>query len=214
MEKINIVLFTIQLIIIFSLLFVIIFLLKYYSALQLEKRISKYTVDKENKKDLSFFDKYHQIYLKCEHKLALLLAKLYIFNTYSKKYDQYVDKSKDTRQYGMDFIAMKVVYGFIVLIIVIVSDVLQYKSITFFQIIYSLLIGFFVPDIYLKSLELYRKKRIENDLLRAITMMNNAFQSGKSTMQALSLVSKELDGPLQEEFKKMCIDLSYGLSLE
>ena len=33
-------------------------------------------------------------------------------------------------------------------------------------------------------------------------------------MQAVEFVSKELDGPVGEEFKKMYIDLNYGLDLE
>ena len=33
-------------------------------------------------------------------------------------------------------------------------------------------------------------------------------------MQAIEFVSKELDGPVSEEFKRMYIDLTYGLELE
>jgi len=44
--------------------------------------------------------------------------------------------------------------------------------------------------------------------------MNNSFKSGLSIMQAIYMVSKELDGPISEEFKKMYIDLSYGLNME
>ena len=44
--------------------------------------------------------------------------------------------------------------------------------------------------------------------------MSNAFKSGRSIMQAVEFVSKELDGPVGEEFKKMYIDLNYGLDLE
>ncbi len=69
-----------------------------------------------------------------------------------------------------------------------------------------------------KFLASYRKKRrqkeIRKDLLRAVTLMSNAFQAGRSATQAIQIVSSELDGPLQEEFQKMEVDLSYGLSLE
>ena len=44
--------------------------------------------------------------------------------------------------------------------------------------------------------------------------MNNAFKSGRSIMQAVELVSTELEGPISNEFKKMLIDLTYGLELE
>ena len=54
----------------------------------------------------------------------------------------------------------------------------------------------------------------ENDLLKAITIMNNSFKSGRSIMQSIELVSSELDSPLGLEFKKMYVDLNYGLSLD
>ena len=44
--------------------------------------------------------------------------------------------------------------------------------------------------------------------------MNNAFKSGRSTMQVIELVSEELTGPIANEFRKMYIDLTYGLELE
>ena len=44
--------------------------------------------------------------------------------------------------------------------------------------------------------------------------MNNAFKSGRSITQAIKLVSKELEGPIAEEFKKMNLELSFGLGLD
>ena len=44
--------------------------------------------------------------------------------------------------------------------------------------------------------------------------MNNAFRSGRSTMQAIEIVSQELKGPIKQEFKKMHLEISYGLSLD
>ena len=58
------------------------------------------------------------------------------------------------------------------------------------------------------------KKRIEQDFLKAVIIMNNAFKSGRSIMQAVELVSIELEGPISNEFKKILIDLTYGLDLQ
>ena len=52
------------------------------------------------------------------------------------------------------------------------------------------------------------------DLLRAVIVMNNAFKSGKSTLQAIKIASDELDGPLKDEFRKMYLDMKYGLSVD
>ena len=44
--------------------------------------------------------------------------------------------------------------------------------------------------------------------------MNNAFSSGKNIMQAIMMVKTELDGPIQDEFEKIYLDITYGLSLD
>ena len=63
-------------------------------------------------------------------------------------------------------------------------------------------IGFIAPDlIYRYRYKIYRDT-LENDLLQAIIVMNNAFKSGRSITQAIELVSHELDGPIKEEFRK------------
>ena len=96
----------------------------------------------------------------------------------------------------------------------LISYALQYKDIVMIELFTAFLIGFFVPDIFLSSKTRYRKKQVEKDMLKAIIIMNNSFKSGLSIMQAIYMVSTELDGPISEEFKKMYIDLSYGLNME
>ena len=57
-------------------------------------------------------------------------------------------------------------------------------------------------------------KRLSADLLRAVIVMNNAFKAGKSTLQALKIASEELPEPICDEFKKMYLDMKYGLSVD
>ncbi len=213
-EGYNISLFILQIIIIFILFAIMIWLLKLVRAIRYEKRISKYTIDSIKEDSLSFFDRVNIAYFEICHRLSKALKKIRIFDTYSKKYEKYIDGSKQIRDEPMDYISTKILCGILVFLIVLVSDVLQYKPISLIQVIYSLLIGFFLPDLFLISRNQFRKRQIENDLLKSIIIMNNAFKSGRSTMQAIQIVSEELDGPLAGEFKKMYIDLTYGLSLE
>ena len=77
-----------------------------------------------------------------------------------------------------------------------------------------LILAFFLPDIFLNIRFNQKRKRIEEDLLKAIIIMNNAFGSGKNIMQAIQIVKTELDGPIQDEFEKIYLDISYGLSLD
>lgn len=213
-EGYNTSLFIIQIIIILVLAGIAIWLLRLTKAIQLEKRIARYTVDSIHDDELSFFDYVYLYYEKTKERLSFSLRKIKIFDTYALKYQKYMDRSKREKDDAMDFISTKLLCSILVLMIVILSDVMQYQPISAFQVLYSLLIGFFIPDIYLMARNQYRKKQIENDLLKAIIIMNNAFKSGRSTMQAIEIVAHEVDGPIKDEFQKMYIDLTYGLSLE
>ena len=207
-------LFVIQIGIILILFAITIWLLKLTRSIRYEKRIGRYAIESTKDDSKSFFDHIYLFYIQVRDILTKFLKKIKIFHRYSLKYEKYVDGSKQIREEPMDYISVKILTGILVLGIVIFSDVLQYKSITLFQVAYSLLIGFFIPDIFLISKNQYRKRQIENDLLKAVIIMNNAFKSGRSTMQAIKIVSEELDGPIKDEFRKMYIDLSYGLELE
>ncbi|MEG1495578.1 MAG: type II secretion system F family protein [Bacilli bacterium] len=213
-ENYNMSLFIIQIFIILLLLGITVWLLLLTKAIKYEKRISKYAIDSIKDTEESFFDKVFRLYHYIRSLLSKFLHKIHIFDTYSLKYSKYIDGSKKLREEPMDYISLKILSSFLVLAVVILSDVMQYQPISFIQVVYSLLIGFFVPDIFLISKNKLKKRQIENDLLKAIIIMNNAFKSGRSTMQAIDIVAHEVDGPIKDEFQKMYIDLTYGLSLE
>lgn len=206
--------FIIQILIIITLLVVAIFLMKLTIASKYERRIKKYTIDSIYDSSASYFDKANYIYLKFRSKLSSQLKKIKIFNNYSLKYERYTDKTKIIPEEAMDYISLKIIAGIAFLIVVIVSDVLRYKQITFIQILGSILFGFFLPDLFLIAKKKLLEITIKNDILKAVIIMNNAFKSGRSTMQAIKIVSEELTGPISNEFKKMYIDLTFGLSLE
>lgn len=207
-------LFILQIIMIIVLFGVVLWLLKLNKAARLEKRFSKFSVNIIKDNELSLFDKLYKFYNKVKKDLSKILYKLKIFNDYSKKYEKYCDNTRIIREDPMDYISKKILFGFAMITIIIVSDVFQYKNITILQIMISFLLGFFIPDILLLSKNKMRKRQIEKDMLKAIIIMNNSFKSGLSIMQAIYMVSHELDGPISEEFKKMYIDLSFGLNME
>ena len=77
------------------------------------------------------------------------MKKIKIFDNYSKKYEQYTDKTKIIPEEEMDYISNKIIVGFIAIIIIVLSDIFQYNSITIYQLLLSFLIGFFIPDLFL-----------------------------------------------------------------
>ena len=199
--------------IILIVLVVLIWILNEVRFIKLNKRLTKYTIA-ENKTRQSLFDIIQNGFINFRLKINKLLAKSNYFKKYSEKYNKYVDKDSINMQSGMDYVSTKFILAFLLVIILIVSQVIQNGSITISRIIIAFSLGYFALDLFLlskKKIVDYQKK---NDLLKAITIMNNAFKSGRSIVQTIKIVRNELDGPLKMEFDKMYQDLEYGLEIE
>ena len=201
-----------QVIIILSLFIVIILLLRQNISIQREKRISRYSIEPVNKKFNSLFDNAKKWYDNLIKRLRKPLSKSMMVKRLSKQYEKYELYGETDK--AIDYITNKIVIGIIFLIVVIFSQVLQGRVITLFESLISFIIGYFILDIYLIYSKKRRIKLIENQMLRAIIIMNNAFKSGKSTLQAVEIASHELSEPINHEFEKMYKDMKYGLSVD
>lgn len=213
MNSRSVFIFILELIILYLIALVFYYLMLLYRKLKLNDRFGKYTIHKP-KKESKFFDDFFLIYDNFIKSFSKFLYKLKIFNKYSFKYLKYIKKEDKTKIDKMDFVSKKVILSFLYIFIVVLYDLIKNEPITIFQILFTILIGFYSLDLFLFSTNKLLQVERENDLLKAITIMNNSFKSGRSIMQSIELVSKELDSPLGAEFKKMYIDLTYGLSLD
>ncbi|MDD4547918.1 MAG: type II secretion system F family protein, partial [Bacilli bacterium] len=108
----------------------------------------------------------------------------------------------------------KIIISFFFLLVAFLAKLVQYELINVYEIIIPLFFGFFTPNIiYMIKYRNYRNQ-LENDFLQAITVMNNAFKSGNSIIQAIELVTKEIEGPISREFQKMALEINFGLSID
>lgn len=200
----------IQIVLAFFSITIITILLRVNNAFKLEKRISRYSVKYHNEKNnMSFFDRVWTRYNLFVKKQRKKIKKL--FPTLINKYDKYVS-SEEVK--AADYVTHKIVMGMIFIILTIITMAIQGKFVTLLQLFISFIIGFFVLDVGLIIQNRINKKRIENDMLKAIIIMNNAFKSGKSTVQAVEDASEKLTGPIGYEFKKINNEMKYGLSIE
>ena len=209
MDK-KLIIILVQIVLIFALIIIITLFLRLNNAFKLEKRIAKYSVRYDKNKDnISLIDKVWDKYIlfvkKQRKKIHKLLPGL------TKRYDKY---SVGSEYRAEDFITHKIVICLLFLLLTIISVSIQGKFITMLQIVFSLVVGFYILDIYLLIINKINKKKIENDMLRAIIIMNNAFKSGKSTIQAVEIASKKLPKPIGYEFKKISEEMQYGLSVD
>ena len=176
----------------------------------LEKRVTRFSISSITDKPSSFFDNVYNRYDKIIANLSKSLSTSKIIQNYSKKYEKYLNSNDNP----LDIMSKKILVSIVAVIIAIISNILRKHGINAFEVIIALIIGFYVPDISLAINNRINEKQMENDLFKAVIIMSNAFKSGRSIMQAVKIVSEELDGKVGEEFKKVYIDLNYGLELD
>lgn len=191
----------------------IVWFLKQVRISKLNKRINTYTITSDDNRH-SLFDIITNFVINARKRISKDLSKSTFLKRYSLKYEKYIDKKKPGIHDPMEYVAGKFILAILAIIILIVSAVIKNDSITFIKIFIAFTLGFFSLDIVLLSRGKIVEHQMKNDLLKAITIMNNSFKSGRSIVQTIKIVSEEIDGPLKEEFKKMYEDVSYGLEIE
>ena len=201
-----------QISIIILIFFGLLYLIMLNNSLNYAKRIGKYSIVSLNNKQISFIDNINKIYNYIISSLSKSIKKYKIINKYSLKYTKYNDylDNKDIT----DYISNKIFISIIFLFIYLIERIIKLSYPDPFIMIIIIIVGFYLPNIYYIFNDYKRRKRIENDLLNAIIMLNNSFKSGRSTMQAIEIVMNEIDGPLKDEFRKMHKEISYGISFD
>lgn len=180
-------------------------------AVKYNNRLSKFVINKETEKNNSIGDYLYNLYSKVHDMLAHLLAKSYYYKLKSKSFDKYNYNGKNNN--GLNIIATKFLTSIIFGLIYFISSSLN-SNYSFMVMILWMLIGYLVYNVYLKFVETRHIKAVENDLLKAVVIMNNAFKSGFNITQAVDMVTKDLSGPISKEFKRIANDLKYGLEIK
>lgn len=197
----------IQIISILIIILLFIRILKFGRAIKYNERISKYTVNNNQNKSLSIGDKIVNIYTKLKNMIVNSLKKSSYFKKRSLKYEKYSYLNY------LDIVATKLCVSIAFGFIYIISSIINFNF-NIFGLIIFMYLGYFTYSIYLLINEKIRNKHIEDDLSKAIVIMNNAFKSGYTITQAVDMVSKDLTGPISEEFVKISSDIQYGLELK
>ena len=203
-----------QAIVIIILLILIVYLFRQKRIIRWEKRFVDFALISIHDHEKSFFDSVSEILWKWIHNFAKFLNKSTFLKKYSLKYEKHIKYEDKDSISGMDYIAIKFLVGFALILLNILTFMFQVMKMTPMSFLISFLIGFFIPDIFIQIDYQKKRKRIEEDLLKAIIIMNNSFKSGRNIMQAVQIVKEELDGPISDEFKKIYLDMTYGLSIE
>lgn len=197
----------------FLIIFVVLFF-KANRALVLEERLLRFSLHTNVNDSASFFDKVRYSYYVFIKGISSKIGKSSFIKNYSKRYEKYVSDTKIIRDSAINIVSNKIVFSIFAILITVISDVLRHYHMDLLQFLLVFLIGFFVPDVVMLIGKKRMQRKIEQDFLKSVIIMNNAFKSGRSIIQAIEVVSNELSGTVSEEFRKMHTDLTYGLDLE
>lgn len=204
----------IQIIIILLVVGVIYYLLRLYRGVQLEKRIAPFAIDSVNTYESTLFDSISKVFWIIIKKISNIIRKSEVLSRYGEKYNKFILYEDRQFKEGIDYVSIKIFLSFLVIFLACLSLAFQSVKLDIMLVLIIFIVSFFVPDIYLNFEFSKKRKIIEEDLLKAIIIMNNAFSSGKNIIQATGIVKDTLDGPIQDEFKKIYLDITYGLELD
>ena len=177
------------------------------------KRVSFYAMEPIHDNSIPLTDRLIKVYFSLLSKCRKYIKRVDYFNRKARKYDKYIKYKHRDNITSIDFITNKLIIMVLFLILAIISSIFT-TGINLFALVIDAIIGWYLLDIFLVIYYKRQTKLIENELLRSIIVMNNAFKSGKSTLQALKIASLELPEPISDEFKKMYLDIKYGLSVD
>ncbi len=203
-------LIVIRFILVIIVIIIVDLLIKLNKAINVERRVSRYSINSIMNYDNNLGDTLRNKYNRFVKRFRKIFKKNGVFGRQASKYNKYIMAGDVVNV--IDFIIIKLIMGICFVGLVIISLAIQGNVISFLGMIISFIFGYYIYDIYLYIANKRRKRKIKNDMLRAVILLNNAFKAGKSTMQAVEIASRELPEPISIEFKKIYQDLSYGIS--
>ena len=198
------------LIIIFAL---IIRIIKLFKVVKLEDRLDPYVIKPLKNDTLSTSEKLRAIYSKFLNMFTSKLKKSVVATKYAQKLDKYTIVS-GVHKSGFDILSGKIIIACSLTVMAIIIKAFQFKLLGSMETLGVFVLGFFVLDIYLFAKYKVFRWTLESDFTAAITIMNNSFKSGRSISQAIDIVSTEVGGLIGNEFKRMSLELLYGLDIE
>ena len=198
------------LIIIFAL---IIRIIKLFRVVKLEERLDPYVIRPLKNDTLSTSEKLRKIYGQFLNLFTSKLKKSVVATKYAKKLEKYTPVS-GVHKNGYDILSGKIIIACALTVMAITIKAFQFKLLGSMETLGVFVLGFFVLDIYLFAKYKVFRWNLESDFTAAITIMNNSFKSGRSISQAIDIVSTEVGGVIGGEFKRMSLELIYGLDIE
>ncbi|MCW2766925.1 MAG: type secretion system family protein [Nocardioides sp.] len=124
-----------------------------------------------------------------------------------------LDFAGNPRDWTVDRVVSAKVIGAVSLLLVGTSLSLLLDiglTMTVFLVVGGLVLGFFVPNLYLYQQAHERSERIQRELADAVDLLTISVESGLGFDAALQQVARNTDGPLAEEFSRVLREMQLG----
>lgn len=193
---------------------IVIFIFRGFIANKKLERIGYYSLEPLKEDELSLTDKVIEKYFSFVRKMRPFVSKSVFLKKSSKRYEKFIRYNSRDKFKAIDFISNKIIISFVFIILTVFSQAFTSRVLTVFDYVINFFVGYYLLDLFLYFYQRKQSRLISNELLRSIIIMNNAFKSGKSILQALKIAADELPSPINDEFKKMYLDMKFGLSVD
>ncbi|WP_232675770.1 type II secretion system F family protein [Nocardioides sp. R-C-SC26] len=128
---------------------------------------------------------------------------------------QKLDYAGNPRDWSADrVVSVKVIGAFAMLVIGLALSLTLGLSagVVVLGAVGGLVLGFFLPDLYLYQAAYNRSERLQRELPDAIDLLTISVESGLGFDAACQQVSRNTEGPLAEEFSRMLREMQIGSS--
>lgn len=178
-----------------------------------EKRLKAFSLDSKETEITSIGDFLKNIFRKFIKRLTKLVKKSSFLTSYGNSFEKHLIYDENSFYNCLDIVSIKIFMMIFCDLLYLISTFIKLSKFNVMIFMFSSIIGFFIIDFLILFLYKRKKGLIEEQLLQAVVIMNNAFKSGKNIMQAVKIVEAELPNPIKDEFKIISKDISYGLDL-
>ena len=177
-----------------------------------EKRISDFSLSKSDLDDESIIEKISKTFWSFIHFLSKNLGKSRILEVLSKDYEKYIMTKEENYKNTLDYITIKILVTILSIVVVTILMILKLIPDNYIILALAIIIGFIFPDIIWSINYVNKCHKISNRLYESVIIIADSLPRC-SIEEGISKVINELDGPIQDEYKKILIDLTYNINI-
>ena len=177
-----------------------------------EKRISDFSLSKSDLEDESMIEKISKTFWHIIHFLSNNLGKSHTLEVLSKDYEKYIMTKEENYKSTLDYMTIKILLTITSIVLIMTLMLLNIIPSNYIILALSVIIGFILPDIVWSLNYVNKCHKISNHLYESIIIIADSLNRC-NIEESISKVINELDGPIQDEYKKILIDLTYNINV-